>query len=344
MAAGLASAGIGKLLWFIIVETLIRARSEYTGYWKNEMLDRSGDVVKTDFFRMRHDAKTGEVRGIIVRAEPDAISGCKWNCTGAIVNGHFLFFFCSTGGLSSDGSGYGILQKNLLHTFEGSYLSTSKAGKLVRVDARTVKLSKGSAEYDEARRMLSPLWVVDRLVDRLACIMRSKYRARMARFGQNARAKRHTVSIEFDAPGGAPDAEYRLRLVKYGKAEFNPPCDNVPLNRDYKPAVSDCNRVAFRLRRVYVNRGFQFKCYAKCRNRDDALVMRDALLSAFDYAGTPYDNDLDSSMKERFPPVDIPAVEDNEVWFVLPNYPVYITTADDELHPYLNNYRDIGGL
>lgn len=342
VVAGMVSTGLCRLLWFLVVETCIRARSEYTGYWRNETLDGSGEADKIDYFKMRHDAKTGRIRGSIVRERPDSARGCRWRCTGVIVNCHLLFFFYSTGGLQSDGSGYGVLQGNQLHTFKGKYLSTSKQGKLIQVSARTSKICKGDQDYREARRMFSPVWAPCRVSGRLASAVCGRCRslAKGLLRHESFRAKRATVEISFEVPREMAEAECRLRLVKYGKSEFNSPYDNAPLNKDYKPISHAVGRVTFRLRRVLVNRGFQFKCYAKCRSGNDARMVRDALIDMFDYAGTRYESDLNAGMRERLPTIAIGGLADDEVWFVLPGFRVYVTEADDPLHPYLNNFYD----
>lgn len=68
--------------------------------------------------------------GSVVRLGFDIARGFRWKGAGATVNCHLSSFFRSAqhpGGVS----GYGVLQKNYLHTFEGECLSTSEPDKLV---------------------------------------------------------------------------------------------------------------------------------------------------------------------------------------------------------------------
>lgn len=149
-----------------------------------------------------------------------------------------------------------------------------------------------------------------------------------------------SIPLTIHVPDVPFPVEYYLRHVQNGKNEFLPVNDRLPLNMDYKFEKS-AERGEYSVTVPYATRrqGFQFKCYAICDEQNaDALV--EALKKYLPYDRAPFKGNvaMDSlcymdSNGHAFPLVEVSGLDPRIVWFLLPNYSVYITHD-----PFINNY------
>lgn len=100
---------------------IIYRKSDFTGYWKNSILDSDKSIIKTDYCYLLHNKRTGMIKGTIVREFPENQNSRKWLYTGAIVNDRIVMSFWSAYEYQrSDGSCYLFLTGD--KKFEGIYI------------------------------------------------------------------------------------------------------------------------------------------------------------------------------------------------------------------------------
>ena len=148
------------------------------------------------------------------------------------------------------------------------------------------------------------------------------------------------VPLTIRVPDVPFPVEYYLRHVQNGKNEFLPVDDRLPLNMDYK-FERDPERGEYSVTVPYATRrqGFQFKCYAICDEENaGALVKALKKYLPYDRASFKGNVAMDSlcymdANGRAFPLVEVSGLDPRVVWFLLPNYGVYITHD-----PFINNY------
>lgn len=149
-----------------------------------------------------------------------------------------------------------------------------------------------------------------------------------------------TVTLRIRLPQAPFPVDYFLRHVQNGKNEFLPAGDWIPLNLDYpfrqETAEGDhAVTIPWATRR----QGFQFKCYALCA-REHGAALTAILQGHFRYDRAPFRHHVagdppwyTDDRGRDFPLVEVSGLDDRVVWFILPNYGVYVTED-----PFLNNY------
>lgn len=148
------------------------------------------------------------------------------------------------------------------------------------------------------------------------------------------------VFLSIRVPEVSFPVQYYLRHVQNGKNEFLPENDRLPLNRDYEFQKTASNNIyTVQIPSVTPQIGFQFKCFAKCEERY-ASSLASALKAHFKYSSAKFREHLDESAQyyqdhwgRKFPLVDFSSSNSGKVWFLLPDYSVYIT-----FDPYINNF------
>lgn len=158
----------------------------------------------------------------------------------------------------------------------------------------------------------------------------------------NADGKRlilEDVAITITVPRTPFPVEYYLRHVQNGQNEFLPENDRIPLNLDYPfHRVSEDIYTAV-VKDVTLRQGFQFKCFGVCGEvHTDQLVC--ALREHLRYQDSPFRSGVTSDALcyadpagRQFPLVEASMLRRGVVWFLLPQYGVYITRD-----PFINNY------
>lgn len=112
---------------------LVYRKSDFTGYWKNSVLDSHKNVIKIDYCHLLHNRRTGTIKGTIVREFPETQNDRKWFCNGVIVNDRIIMSFWSAyEHQKSDGSGYLFLTGD--KKFEGVYMHSTNENKIASVD------------------------------------------------------------------------------------------------------------------------------------------------------------------------------------------------------------------
>lgn len=149
---------------------------------------------------------------------------------------------------------------------------------------------------------------------------------------QSVLKEARNVDIAITVPKLDFSVEYYIMYVKDGKDEWLPDNYKLPVNRRIKmvPAPNNSDLYTATIT-THGNIGFQFKCFAKC---DPQYI--DELIEALRdfYKAPPY-----YTVRCKHPSVK-KGTYDDYVWFILPQYRIYETS--DSLHPFLNNYYDIG--
>ena len=117
----------------------IYRKSDFTGNWKNSVLDSSGNVVKIDYCRLLHNKRNGTIKGTIVREVPESYNYRKWYCNGVLIRDRIIMSFWSANdSQKSDGSGYLFLTED--KKFEGVYIHSTKDNKITTVNVKSEKV------------------------------------------------------------------------------------------------------------------------------------------------------------------------------------------------------------
>lgn len=145
--------------------------------------------------------------------------------------------------------------------------------------------------------------------------------------------------VKFTAPPTPFDVTYWLRHVKNGKDEFLSGSDKMPINRNIKfePTDDGSRRLQAVVENVPSNIGFQFKCFARCA-RENAAQLGQLLADHIDYSNAVFKTADGHSFyskqyDEELELISTSRAEPETVWFILPDYSVYVT-----FDPFINNY------
>lgn len=157
---------------------------------------------------------------------------------------------------------------------------------------------------------------------------------------QNSAASgRGQAVVKFSAPPVPFEVTYWLRHVKNGKDEFLSGSEMMPLNRNiqFLPLSEGSRDMQAVVDDIPLNIGFQFKCFAKC-DRKNVAQLRELLSKHIDYSDAVFKTINGSSFyskkyDEELELIAGSSAEPETVWFILPNYTVYVT-----FDPFINNY------
>lgn len=118
---------------------IVYRKSDFTGYWKNSVLNSNGDVVKIDYCHLLHNKRNGIIKGTIVREVPEDYNYRKWYCNGVLIRDRIIMSFWSANdSQKSDGSGYLFLTED--KKFEGVYMHSTKDNKITTVNVMSEKV------------------------------------------------------------------------------------------------------------------------------------------------------------------------------------------------------------
>ncbi len=118
---------------------IIYRKSDFTGYWKNSVLNSNGDVVKIDYCHLLHNKRNGTIKGTIVREVPEEQNYRKWYCNGVLIRDRIIMSFWSANDTQkSDGSGYLFLKQD--KKFEGVYMHSTADNKIATVNVMSEKV------------------------------------------------------------------------------------------------------------------------------------------------------------------------------------------------------------
>lgn len=127
---------------------LIYRKSDFTGFWKNSVLDKNGQILKVDYCHLLHNPKSGVIKGRIIRNHPETQNDRRWNCNGVLKDQKIIMTFWSTNGTTrSDGSGYLFLVAD--RTFKGVYMHGTPNNTIENVDVMSEKIK----DPDEIKRI-----------------------------------------------------------------------------------------------------------------------------------------------------------------------------------------------
>ena len=166
------------------------------------------------------------------------------------------------------------------------------------------------------------------------------------------------VEIGFRTPKTNYPVAYWLRFVKSGTDEERPHNIFNLKNKDYKMKLTPPDCDGFRSAKctlwVPINLGFQFKCYAEC-DEDKVAELINELQAAFKdgYSklsiGRPqvtrrgshetiYLYKTKEGISRKLPFISGEQGKPKRVWFVHPDYNLYLTEKSNPSSPYLNNF------
>ena len=118
---------------------LIYRKSDFTGYWRSNILDDENNIVKTDYCRLLHNKRTGIIEGYIARHSPENQDYRRWYCNGVIVDQKIIMSFWSVKNTTrSDGCGYLFLTDD--RKFEGIYIHGTKNNDIVKAKVISEKV------------------------------------------------------------------------------------------------------------------------------------------------------------------------------------------------------------
>jgi glutaredoxin-related protein len=117
-----ASALIGVLFTVLIpyvIKEMLMYKSAYSGYWVNVRDDKKNNIVKEDVFRMKHNPKTGFIKGKIVNIVTE--KGKTQFVIGILKQDEIVYVVYSYDPIPSYSAVYVRLEES--YVFSGFYLS-----------------------------------------------------------------------------------------------------------------------------------------------------------------------------------------------------------------------------
>lgn len=127
---------------------LVYRKSEFTGYWRNSILDANGQEVKIDYCHLLHDKRKGTIKGKIIREVPERQNYRRWYCNGVLIKDRIIMSFWSADeSQKSDGSGYLFLIDD--KKFEGVYMHGTRENEIETVKVMSEKIK----DIDKIKRV-----------------------------------------------------------------------------------------------------------------------------------------------------------------------------------------------
>lgn len=145
---GVISSFVYAIFSDFIDYLFVYRKSEFTGYWRNSILDVSGQELKVDYCHLLHNKRNGIIKGKIIREVPEQQNYRKWYCNGVLIKEKIIMSFWSANdSQKSDGSGYLFLMDD--KRFEGVYMHGTRENNIETVKVMSEKIK----DIDKIKRV-----------------------------------------------------------------------------------------------------------------------------------------------------------------------------------------------
>jgi|GEM_PF-5627697 len=155
LVIGIVAAALFELGKYF-VQNLIYKRSEYSGNWINYIYGESGEIIKVDKLKIKHNKKTEEFKGSIIRKVPLSHTHRKWKCKGVFYKNVMLMVFWPKENIHSYGVAYfQHFQQDEDYKYSGYYLKYKEAEKdieKVKIDIKQVDFESDDCLYFQQRQ------------------------------------------------------------------------------------------------------------------------------------------------------------------------------------------------
>ena len=91
--SGILASIIATLIINFIKEIVIYKRAPFTGEWFDEICDQSGNVVKSDIYKLKQNKHDNTIKGKIQRVLPVDQGYRKCHCIGVVDGGFMILIF-----------------------------------------------------------------------------------------------------------------------------------------------------------------------------------------------------------------------------------------------------------